>query len=73
MAFYTWDGLKYFMYEYEEFLRSKTKTDRIKLRWEEFIEDYTEHATIEHILPQNSTRKEWEAFTGNLLLVNERK
>ena len=72
-GFYTWDGLKYFMYEYEEFLRSKTKTDRIKLRWEEFIEDYTEHATIEHILPQNSTRKEWGSFYGKFTSGERKK
>ena len=54
-------------------LRSKTKTDRIKLRWEEFIEDYTEHATIEHILPQNSTRKEWGSFYGKFTSGERKK
>jgi len=61
-GFYNWEGLKYFMYEYEEFLRSKTKTNRIKLVWEEFIVDSVDHATIEHIFPQTSTKKEWGSF-----------
>jgi len=52
MNFYNWPGLKYFLYEYEQFLRSKTKTNSRKLDWREFSKEYEDFITVEHIYPQ---------------------
>lgn len=64
-GFYNWDGLKYFMYEYEMFLQSKSKTKRTRLEWDSFNEDSTDYATVEHIFPQSSNKKEWAEFHAN--------
>lgn len=73
MAFILGTGLNILCMNMRNFYEVRTKTDRIKLRWEEFIEDYTEHATIEHILPQNSTRKEWGSFYGKFTSGERKK
>lgn len=69
----TWEGLRYFMYEYEEYLLSKTKTSRRKLIWEDFVEESDDYVTIEHIFPQNSTRKDWPSFHANYTLPKRKK
>lgn len=58
-GFYQWRGIKYFLYEYEMHLKSKTKTKRNKIDWNTFIEDDSDHITIEHIYPQKAMRKCW--------------
>ena len=77
-GFYTWNGLKYFLYEYELYLQQKAKGDR-KISWEKL--------TIEHIYPQTET-EEWTSVferykqdernilrhsLGNLVLVSQSK
>ena len=72
-GFYAWNPLRYFMFEYEQYLRSKSKTERAVLDWEEFSrEDYdSDHKTIEHIYPQTGAAAYWrERF--NKYLVRER-
>lgn len=62
-GFYTWDGLRYFLFEYEMHLKNLSKSERSKLDWEEFNreqeEDYT---TIEHIYPQTARKKCWSTL-----------
>jgi len=48
---YGWTGLKYFLYEYEEYLAKKAD---IPLTWEQVTRS-DEQKTIEHILPQTPT------------------
>jgi hypothetical protein len=59
---YGWQGLKYFMFEYEQELLSKTKTVREKLNWEEFARENFEedYATVEHIYPQKAEAPCWK-------------
>lgn len=61
-GYYGWKGIKYFMFEYEQSLFIKTKTNREKLIWDEFIkEDYeTDFRTVEHIYPQKVTDEYWK-------------
>ncbi len=60
-GYYRWSFVKYFLFEYELFLQSKSKTNRTKIDWltfskENFERDYT---TVEHIYPQNARNKYW--------------
>ncbi len=48
---YGWTGLKYFLYEYEEYLAKKAD---IPLSWDQVIRSDNQK-TIEHILPQTPT------------------
>lgn len=78
-GWYSWDKLQYFLFEYEEHIRStEGKGGRAKLGWEETIGD-----SIEHIFPQKPQDGSWESFDnlenslqarisnslGNLLLI----
>lgn len=61
-GFYTWSPLRYFMYEYEQWLKLQAKTNRDRLDWFEFCkEDFdTDHKTIEHIYPQKPKSGTWK-------------
>lgn len=56
-GFYSWDGIRYFLYEYDLSLYEKSKTKRIKLNWDKF--NHSDYKTVEHIFPQNSRRECW--------------
>jgi hypothetical protein len=69
---YTWAGLKYFLYEYEEYLASK-KGAVPKIAWEE-VRRRERADTIEHILPQSPKDAYWrERFnkTEQKLLIHD--
>jgi hypothetical protein len=61
-GYYGWRNLKYFYFEYEEYLKSNSKTKREKLNWDEFSREKYEsdYATIEHIYPQKADTLEWK-------------
>lgn len=49
--YYDWDGLRYFLYEYERKRCSEEDKGRPEYHWEE-IKGWKKEETIEHILPQ---------------------
>ncbi len=53
---YTWPGLKYLLYEYEEFLAGK---HTVQLPWKAIAKRPSEQ-TIEHILPQKPSHEYWK-------------
>ena len=61
-GFYGWSGLHYFLFEYDQQLRTKhhTSTHASKLIWE----DFDAKNTIEHIYPQ-SAAKSYSGFCGD--------
>jgi Protein of unknown function DUF262/Protein of unknown function (DUF1524) len=61
-GYYGWKGIKYFMFEYEQELLAKSRTNREKLIWDEFIrEDFeTDYRTVEHIYPQKVVDDCWK-------------
>lgn len=73
-GYYTWGAIRYFMYEYEQQLRVRSKTSRQLLDWREDDEreEYdVDHRTVEHIYPQRAGHEYWkERF--NTLRVQER-
>jgi len=63
--FYTWRPTHYLLYEYNLYLQSKSKTEREKIDWNQFIENELDYQSIEHIYPQTARAKYWtERFTG---------
>jgi hypothetical protein len=67
-AYYGWYGLKYFLFEYEQELKARSKSSRDKLIWEEFAREIYEkdYATVEHIYPQKAHGPYWMAQFGQL-------
>lgn len=64
-GFYSWQLIRYFMYEYDLSLKLRSKTERAKLIWEQLIERQSDYRTIEHIYPQNAKTGYWtERFSG---------
>lgn len=57
-GFYGWDGIRYFLFEYEQFLAERSRTNTSKLKWEE-LEWNDNFSTVEHIYPQNARRQYW--------------
>lgn len=57
-GFHGWDGVKYFLHEYEIYSQQETKSDEPKLTWGEISK------TIEHIYPQTPKSGEWKKFKG---------
>lgn len=73
---YTWSGLRYFLYEYELYL---TRGRSEQVTWQHLAQRQLQE-TIEHILPQSPRRRQWSAFNtaeraklthdlGNLVLT----
>ena len=64
-GFYQWRGIKYFLYEYDLHLKSKSKTSRDKIVWENFIDEPSDHHTVEHIYPQRPRKACWTEMYNN--------
>jgi hypothetical protein len=63
-GYYGWSGLRYFLYEYEQFLFSKSKSDTQKISWDKFIPQQ-DMISIEHILPQTPNKPCWKKNFGD--------
>ncbi len=61
-GFYRWDGLRYFLFEYEQHLKEKAGMGTSKLTWDEFNSAKRDHATIEHIYPKSPIKGDWPGF-----------
>jgi hypothetical protein len=57
-GYYSWNGLKYFLYEYELDLQNKSK-ESTKIIWDEFNKRNKENS-IEHIYPQSPKNDYWK-------------
>jgi len=58
-GFYGWDKIRYFLFEYNLYLQSKSKTERPKIFWPEFTEQKADFISVEHIYPQNARHLYW--------------
>jgi hypothetical protein len=64
-GFYNWSGLRYFLFEYNLDLQSRSKTDRPKIFWPEFTEKREDYVSVEHIYPQYARDCHWTSrFEG---------
>jgi uncharacterized protein with ParB-like and HNH nuclease domain len=56
-GFYGWRDLRYFLYEYENYLETKNMLQKVD--WNMFTKVEKDKVTIEHILPQTPTNWYW--------------
>lgn len=68
-GYYGWSGLRYFLYEYE--LGLLTKSRQKKVEWEDLLKPGKDRISIEHIYPQTETG-EWAAAFGAVEQENRR-
>ncbi len=61
-GYYSWNGLRYFLYEYE--LEKVKKRGNQKIDWKLFVKNEKDKVSIEHIFPQTPDLDEWESFRG---------
>lgn len=61
LGFYGWQGIRYFLYEYELHLQKIAKLDTSKIKWSEFVKPKynDDYMSIEHIFPQRPRDKYW--------------
>lgn len=81
-GYYTWPGLRYFLYEYELDLLDQSRQKKVE--WEDLLKPGSDRITIEHIYPQTETpewaaafsdiepekRRYYNGSLGNLLLLS---
>ncbi len=64
-GFYNWDGIRYFLFEYNLDMQMRSKTARPKIFWPEFTEDRKDYITVEHIYPRQARHTYWTSrFKG---------
>jgi hypothetical protein len=61
-GFYSWGGLRFFLFEYEQDLKERAGMEAAKLDWSEFTTGKRDHVTIEHIYPVTPRLGEWPSF-----------
>ena len=64
-GFYDWEGIRYFLYEYEENLQNQSKSNQKKLDWEDIDIDRDDFISVEHIFPQTAKKEDWNSFFVN--------
>jgi hypothetical protein len=81
-GFYSWSGLRYFLFEYEQHLLSGSR--QAKVHWDDLLKTGNDRISVEHIYPQTPTaawdhafkdipveqRKMFAGSLGNLLLLS---
>jgi hypothetical protein len=58
-GFFKWDGLRYFLYEHDQWLTARGKQSANKLAWSERKASKSDNITIEHIFPQTPDNTYW--------------
>lgn len=62
-GYYGWNSIRYFMFEYEQHLKLKTKSEREKLRWVDEDSDgesyELDYRSVEHVYPQSAKDAYW--------------
>ena len=64
-GYYQWELLRYFLYEYEIYIKKKAKNETDKISWAEFRTERDDFLTVEHIYPQKPADAYWKSrFEG---------
>ena len=59
-GYYSWSGIRYFLYEYELYLKDCSKNHDQKINWEIYANSKQDYVTIEHNFPQNDSNPYWK-------------
>lgn len=71
-GYFAWNGLRYFLFEYEEYLREQQGRNSSKINWGNFIKYKKDSETIEHILPRNPLPNgEWEQILNRTIGIQD--
>ena len=65
-GFFHWDGVRYFLYEHEQWLKDKGKHATSKLSWSLLKSTHSDYVTLEHIFPQTPNDPYWMQRFGYL-------
>jgi len=65
-GYYSWNGINYFLFEYELSLKLKSKNSEDKINWMDYSNRKTDYITIEHVMPQTINDKCWEQEVNKL-------
>jgi hypothetical protein len=65
-GFYKWDGIRYFLFEYNLELQHRSKTKRPKIAWAEFNEHLSDFVSVEHIYPQRARHVYWTSLFSSV-------
>ncbi|RFM31601.1 DUF262 domain-containing protein [Chitinophaga silvisoli] len=72
-GFYNWENLKYFLFEYEEALKFKSKNKTRKISWDQFQIELEDYNTVEHIFPQKATDSYWKQYYSQFGIREKRQ
>ncbi|WP_416400933.1 DUF262 domain-containing protein [Alicycliphilus denitrificans] len=74
-GYYGWRSVRYFLFEYELSLQTKSRSDRSKIDWAIFCkEEYrSDYVSVEHIYPQRARAQYWVDRFGHLSPTNKRR
>lgn len=66
-GFYTWKGIHYFLYEYDQhvFESKRHESWQQQIEWKKFVEE-SKGSSIEHIYPQKPNAKDWPKEMNDL-------
>ncbi|MGD9625467.1 MAG: DUF262 domain-containing protein [Arcobacter sp.] len=59
-GYYSWNGLSYFLFEYELNLKNQSRNSTPKINWKDYTVSKTDYRSIEHILPQTPSEDCWQ-------------
>ncbi len=65
-GYYSWNGLSYFLFEYELKLKNQSNNNSPKINWKDYTESKADYRSIEHILPQTPSEKCWQKEIAGL-------
>ncbi|AQQ52258.1 GmrSD restriction endonuclease domain-containing protein [Planococcus lenghuensis] len=57
-GYYGWNGLRYFLYEYESSLQDSSRQKKVD--WNDLLKTLKDRITIEHIFPQTPDNNYWQ-------------
>lgn len=63
-GYYSWHGLRYFLFEYELSLLSSSR--QRKVFWDDLIKTPKDKVSIEHIFPQTPSNSYWENYFSSI-------
>lgn len=71
-GYYSWSGIRYFLFEYELNLKNKTMNNTQKINWLDYINAKQDYITIEHIYPQNDSDPYWKRYYASFSTEEKR-
>lgn len=62
-GYYGWSGLRYLLFEYEQFLHNQAHGG-VRVTWNNLLRSDKDRISVEHVYPQTPREGEWPSFNG---------